>query len=122
MVLVIDDEAALREVVEEILELSDIHCLLAANGSEGVQLFAENQAAIDAILLDMQMPVMSGGETLRELRKLSPTVQIVLMSGYPESSTMEKFRGDSHLSYLEKPFTLEKLTLKMEELTRSLRP
>lgn len=122
MVLVIDDEAALREVVEEILELSDIRCLLAANGSEGVQLFAQNQSVIDAVLLDMQMPVMSGGETLRELRKLSPTVQIVLMSGYPESSTMEKFRGDNHLSYLEKPFTLEKLTLKMEELTRSLRP
>lgn len=122
MVLVIDDEAALREVVEEILELSDIRCLLAANGSEGVQLFAQNQSVIDAVLLDMQMPVMSGGETLRELRKLSPTVQIVLMSGYPESSTMEKFRGDNHLSYLEKPFTLEKLTSKMEELTRSLRP
>ena len=122
MVLVIDDEAALREVVEEILELSDIRCLLAANGSEGVQLFAQNQSVIAAVLLDMQMPVMSGGETLRELRKLSPTVQIVLMSGYPESSTMEKFRGDNHLSYLEKPFTLEKLTLKMEELTRSLRP
>lgn len=122
MVLVIDDEAALREVVKEILELSDIHCLLAANGSEGVQLFTQNQSVIDAVLLDMQMPVMSGGETLRELRKISPTVQIVLMSGYPESSTMEKFRGDSYLSYLEKPFTLEKLTLKMEELMRSLRP
>jgi len=118
MVLVIDDEAALREVIEEILELSAIRCLSAANGQEGLQLFIENQSMIDVILLDMQMPVMSGGDTLRELRKLSATVDIVLMSGYPEGSTMEKFRHDSHLSYLEKPFTLEKLTLKMEGLLR----
>ncbi|MCE7982769.1 MAG: response regulator [Caldilinea sp. CFX5] len=118
MVLVIDDEAALREVIEEILELSAIRCLSAANGQEGLQLFIENQSIIDVILLDMQMPVMSGGDTLRELRKLSATVDIVLMSGYPEGSTMEKFRHDSRLSYLEKPFTLEKLTLKMEGLLR----
>lgn len=118
MVLVIDDEAALREVIEEILELSAIHCLSAANGQEGLQRFIENQSIIDVILLDMQMPVMSGSDTLRELRKLSATVEIVLMSGYPEGATMEKFRHDSHLSYLEKPFTLEKLTLKMEGLLR----
>jgi two-component system, cell cycle sensor histidine kinase and response regulator CckA len=122
MVLVIDDEAALREVVEEILEMSDIYCLSAANGREGLQLFSENQPKIKAILLDMQMPVMSGGDTLRELRKLSATVEIVLMSGYPESATLEKFRGDRHLSYLEKPFTLEKLISKMEALLRLRRP
>ncbi len=119
MVLVIDDEAALREVVEEILDLSNIECLLASNGQEGVALFAANQAVIEAILLDMHMPVMSGPQTLQELRKLSPTVDIVLMSGYPETSTMEKFGEDNHLSYLEKPFTLEKLILKMETLLGS---
>ena len=118
MVLVIDDEAALREVIEEILELSAIRCLSAANGQEGLQLFIENQSIIDVVLLDMQMPVMSGGDTLRELRKVNTTVDIVLMSGYPEGSTMEKFRPDHHLSYLEKPFTLEKLTMKMEGLLR----
>ena len=116
MVLVIDDEAALREVIEEILDLSNIRCLLATNGQEGIQLFIENQDEIEAILLDMYMPVMSGSETLLELRKLNPTIEIVLMSGYPETSTMEKFGGDSHLSYLEKPFTLEKLIFKMETL------
>ena len=118
MVLVIDDEAALREVIEEILELSAIRCLSAANGQEGLQLFIENQSIIDVVLLDMQMPVMSGGDTLRELRKMNTTVEIVLMSGYPEGSTMEKFRPDPHLSYLEKPFTLEKLTMKIEGLLR----
>lgn len=116
MVLVIDDEAALRDVIEEILDLSAIQCLSAANGREGLQLFIENQSLIDIVLLDMQMPVMSGGDTLRELRKVNTTVEIVLMSGYPEGSTMEKFRHDSHLSYLEKPFTLEKLIMKMEGL------
>jgi len=121
MVLVIDDEAALREVIEEILELSAIQCLSAANGQEGLQLFIENQSVVDVVLLDMQMPVMSGADTLRELRKLNTTVAIVLMSGYPEASTMEKFRNDNHLSYLEKPFTLEKLTLKMEGLLRERR-
>jgi DNA-binding NtrC family response regulator len=121
MVLVIDDETALREVVEEILELSNIRCLLAANGREGVQLFRESQHAIDVVILDMQMPVMSGADTLVELRKLSKTVKVILMSGYPEASTMAKFDGDIHLSYLEKPFTLDKLTQKMEELLGSLR-
>lgn len=122
MVLVIDDEAALREVVQEILELSNIRCLLAANGREGIQLYLENQATIQAVLLDMQMPVMTGSDTLLELRKVNPTINIVLMSGYPETSTMENFREDKHLFYLEKPFSLEKLTSKIEELLSSRRP
>ncbi|MBX3009855.1 MAG: response regulator [Caldilineaceae bacterium] len=122
MVLVIDDEAALREVIEEILDLSDIPCLAAANGKEGIKLYLENQASIEAILLDMHMPVMSGVDTLQELRKLNPTLTVVLMSGYPESTTMDKLREDRHLFYLEKPFSLEKFNLKMEELLSSHRP
>ncbi|MEZ4867104.1 MAG: response regulator [Caldilineaceae bacterium] len=116
MVLVIDDEETLRDVVGEILALFNLSSIAAGNGHDGIALFKEHQDEIDLILLDMHMPVLSGHATLRTLRELDSAIKIILMSGYPESSAMAEFRGDAHLSYLAKPFTLEKLTNKISEI------
>lgn len=116
MILVIDDEEALREVIQEVLEMAEVPCLSAGSGQEGIELFATNQDQIRAILLDVQMPLMSGQETFKRLRALSPNVNIVLMSGRPEHVTMAQFENKHHLSYLEKPFTLDMLSTRIEEV------
>ncbi len=116
MVLVIDDEEALREVIQEVLEMSNVPCICAASGQEGVEIFTANQELIHAVLLDVQMPLMSGQETFERLRQLNPTVQIVLMSGRPEHVTMAQFNNKKYLSYLEKPFTLDMLSTRIEEV------
>jgi len=109
MVLIIDDEAALQEVMSEILELSGIPVVCAGSGEDGTALFLEHNAQIRAVFLDLHLPGMGGLATLQSLRLINPDIDIVIMSGQPKRATMAEFSGQKHLSYLEKPFTLELL-------------
>ena len=109
MVLIIDDEYALHEVMSEILELSGIQVMCASTGQEGTALFREHFDILKAVFLDLHLPDISGRAILHALREMNPTINVVIMSGQPEFVTMAEFNGQEHLSYLEKPFTLDVL-------------
>lgn len=109
MVLVVDDEEAIREAVRDILELVEIPALLAANGQEAIELFHQNRDRIKAILLDLRMPVMSGTETYERLRELDKDVRIILSSGYDEKVATLDFEADESLIFLRKPYALDAL-------------
>jgi len=117
MVLVIDDEQALREVLNEILEIVGISAICAESGEEGALLFQQYHEKIKAIFLDINLPGMGGLATFQALRKLDPTIPIIIMSGQPEYVTLADFDGQEHLSYLEKPFTLDVL---VERINKAL--
>ena len=86
VVLVVDDEEAIREAVRDILELVEIPSILAANGREAIDLFVQNRNRIKAILLDLRMPIMSGTKTYEKLRELDARnefdVYINICEGY----------------------------------------
>jgi DNA-binding NtrC family response regulator len=109
VVLVVDDEEAIREAVRDILELVEVHAILASNGREAVEQFIQNRATIKAILLDLRMPVMSGTETYEKLRELDTEVPIILSSGYDEKVSTLDFEADSALMFLRKPYALDAL-------------
>lgn len=109
LVLVVDDEEAIREAVRDILELVDIHAILASNGLEAIDLFNQHRKQIKAILLDLRMPVMSGTETYEKLRELDPDVRIILSSGYDEKMSTIDIQGDDALVFLRKPYALDQL-------------
>lgn len=116
MILVIEDEPALRDVICEILEISDIFALCAASGEDGVALFSEHHGQIHAVFLDMQLPGMGGKATFDTLRGLDPALPIVLMSGRPKHIVMAEFDDEEHLSYLEKPFTLDAIMTRVDNV------
>jgi DNA-binding NtrC family response regulator len=107
MILIIDDEIALREVMTEILELYEINTLTVGSGEEGAELFKQHADQLRMVFLDLHLPGMGGYATLQAIRAVSPTVHVVIMSGQPEYMIMAEFEGQEHLSYLEKPFTLD---------------
>ena len=109
MVLVIDDEAYVREVVIDILDFAGYRALGAANGEEGLRLFADHQSQVRVVLLDMKMPGLSGPETLQRLRAVAPTLSVVLCSGLGELDSSLNIADDPKLSYLRKPYTMEAL-------------
>ena len=109
IVLVVDDEEAIREAVRDILELVEIPALLAANGREAIELFTEHRERIKAILLDLRMPVMSGADTYEKLRELDPDVKIILSSGYDDKVATLNFDADEALVVLRKPYALDAL-------------
>ncbi len=109
LVLVVDDEDAIREAVRDILELVEIGAILAANGREAIELFVQHRSQIKAILLDLRMPVMSGAETYEKLRELDKTITIILSSGYDDKVATLNFDEDEALVFLRKPYALDAL-------------
>jgi PAS domain S-box-containing protein len=79
--LVVEDEAALLQVAQLVLTKAGYRVLTAANGAEAVDLYAKQPRSIQAVLLDMLMPVMGGAQTVQALRRLNPAAKIIAFSG-----------------------------------------
>ena len=108
-VLVIDDEAPVREAVADILEMMGIEVLPAADGREGVAVYARQSAEISLVLLDMQMPHLNGPDTYVALRQINPEVRVVISSGYGEAEASRLFAVDGSLTFLQKPYDVDQL-------------
>jgi two-component system cell cycle sensor histidine kinase/response regulator CckA len=106
-VLVVEDEAALREVTSRILRRGGYTVLVAGSGDEAVRLAAENH--VDVLLTDVIMPGMLGRELATAVHRTSPGIKVLFMSGYaqPVLTTHGTLSADVHL--LEKPFTSAEL-------------
>ncbi len=116
MLLVIDDESTVREAVVDILDMVGIEVIEACNGEEGLAQFREFRPKINAILLDMVMPVMNGEETFLQLRKIDPHARIIVSSGYSEAETMQHFVGQGLVSFLQKPYDIDQLISTVERV------
>ena len=103
-ILVVDDEAAMRDLARAILEKSGFTVMTAANGDDAIRIFRLHTAEIQAILLDLTMPVMNGEEAAAEFGRIRPDVPIVLSSGYSEQEVAGRFPGKNLAGFLKKPY------------------
>ncbi|MBK8988525.1 MAG: PAS domain S-box protein [Chloroflexi bacterium] len=108
-VLVIDDEALVREAVVDILELRQVRVIEAENGRAGLDAFRENQKSVRLIILDLSMPGMSGEETFHALRQCNPRVKIILSSGYSQTEIGKRFTSLAATAFLQKPYSAAEL-------------
>jgi CheY-like chemotaxis protein len=103
-VLVIDDEAPIRQIAKTTLEAHGYQVLTAADGAEAVGLYVQRNGDIGVVLTDMMMPVMDGPATIRALKKINPAVRIVAASGLNIERTSSP--GDLGVrKLLSKPYT-----------------
>ncbi len=114
-VLVVDDEATVRGAAQAALERFGYSVLVAADGSEALDVFAA-QPRISLVLLDLTMPVMNGEETLRKLKILRPDVRVVLSSGYNEVEAIRRFTGKGLAGFIQKPYTARALAAKVKSV------
>ncbi|MES2924319.1 MAG: GAF domain-containing protein [Verrucomicrobiota bacterium] len=108
-VLVVDDEASIRQITRQTLESFGYHTLLAADGHQAVALYTIYQSAIDVVLTDMMMPVMDGPATIRKLMEIDPTVRIIATSGISANRDLAILSGNGVKNFLPKPYTAETL-------------
>ncbi|MBD2183229.1 response regulator [Planktothrix sp. FACHB-1355] len=114
LVLVVDDEDAIREITKTSLESYNYQAIGASNGIEAIALYAERKTNISVVLVDMMMPMMDGPTTIRTLQKINPNVKIIAISGLTSNSQVTELNRQSVQTFLPKPFT-------SEELLKSLR-
>ena len=108
-ILLVDDEAPVRNVATKMLERCGFSVLIASDGYEAVEQFREHSEEIACVLLDFAMPRMDGEETYRELRRLRRDVPIVLASGYSAFDVQTRFPDGGLAGFIEKPYELQKL-------------
>ena len=99
LILVIDDEIAIRDVTAATLESFGYRVLTASDGNEGIALYAQNPG-VAVVVTDMLMAVLDGPTTIRALRELNPSVRVLGMSGY----TSQRMSGPMPDLLLQKPF------------------
>jgi PAS domain S-box-containing protein len=107
--LIVDDEETIRTLVENVLSREGMKILTADNGKAAAEIFREHHAAVSVVLLDLQMPVMGGEEAFRLLSQVDPDVPVILSSGYDQSEAAGRFSGRKPASFLQKPYTTERL-------------
>jgi PAS domain S-box-containing protein len=115
-VLVVDDEDVVRMVTSEMLSEMGFESVTAADGFTACERLKENPDRICAVLLDLTMPRMDGVETLGELRKIKPDIKVIVMSGYDEVETIDRFTNGSLDAFLQKPFVGSQLQAKLKTL------
>ncbi|MCC6157470.1 MAG: PAS domain S-box protein [Deltaproteobacteria bacterium] len=110
-VLVIDDERVVREFCEVALAGSGARVTVAETGEEGIQTFAEDPDAFDAVLLDLVLGDMPGELVFARLRRIRPDVRVILSSGFPQAidDAREPGRFDGAAGLLVKPFDINRL-------------
>lgn len=112
-VLVIDDEEDVRDVVEAVLASRGINVLTAEDGIEGLAVFQAHADTISAVLLDVNMPGMSGEQVFQELVKVQPSVKVILSTGYSEQEATSNFDGAALAGFVHKPYTATALVEKI---------
>ena len=113
LVLVIDDDEAVRSVTRRVLRMLGFEVIDAENGRAGLQTFAARRDEVRVVILDMTMPEMTGEETFYQLKKLRADVRVLLTSGYNEQEATRKFGGQGLVGFLQKPFTVSQLGEKL---------
>lgn len=113
-ILVVDDEAGVRELATRALEFSGYRVLLACDGPEAVEM-VQRHPEIDLVLLDLAMPKMPGDVAAVEIRKLRPGIPLLISTGYGQREAGARFDGIGASGFLRKPYTVRGLVRELRK-------
>ena len=114
-ILLVDDDDLIREAVPPMLELLGHRVLAAAGGLSALRIL-ETGEPLDLVVLDMNMPGMSGAEVLPRILELRPGLQVILATGFSDHEVAPLMEGRSEVFSLRKPFSLKEFQHKISTL------
>jgi len=106
-ILIVDDEIRQCDNMNELLILRNYDVTIATEGKKALELIRDNFFPV--ILLDIKMPGIDGEAVLKEIVKLHPTAKVIMVSGYSEEDSKEKFLALGAREYIVKPVEFDKL-------------
>ncbi|PPJ63680.1 PAS domain S-box protein [Cuspidothrix issatschenkoi] len=113
LILLVDDEEAIREVTKAVLESYNYQSITAKNGMEAITIYAQYQDQIKVVLMDMMMPEMDGNTAIRTLKTINPQVKIIACSGRNIQHLLEGNDETQVTGILLKPYSNEELLEKL---------
>jgi len=117
-ILVVDDEAEVRNTIKLQLKGTGLEVVEAEDGKKGIEkLDGENAITVDAILCDVRMPNINGVEAIAYFRREYPSIPVIVLTGYPDVKLAVDFMKEGVVEYLVKPVEKEKL---VEVVTKAI--
>jgi PAS domain S-box-containing protein len=107
LILVIDDEEAIREVACMVLNEMGFEVITAVDGQDGVDVFRRQQGRVTGVILDMTMPRMGGEACYHALRNIDPDLKVILSSGYSAEDATACFQGKGLAGFIQKPYLMD---------------
>ena len=108
--LIVDDSSSMRSVVKKIVDLSGVgvnQLLEAENGRRALEVLGDNW--VDAVILDINMPEMNGMAFLRELNKIRPASNVIMITAYGEVESYIEAMNLGAFEYINKPVKIDEL-------------
>jgi two-component system nitrogen regulation response regulator NtrX len=106
-ILIVDDEAGIRQALKQVLEYEDLVVRVAASGGEALTMYPDYRPHL--VFLDVKMAGLDGLDTLTRLRKLDPNSQVVMISGHGSIATAVEATQRGAFDFLEKPLDTDRL-------------
>jgi CheY-like chemotaxis protein len=110
LILVVDDDLAVRQVASRVLRRAGYRVLEAGDGSEALEVARSQDGPLDLLLTDVIMPGMNGRELAERLTEERPGTRLLFMSAYTEDEVILRGVRVAEMNFLYKPFSLEGLT------------
>jgi len=108
-VLVVEDEGSLRELLRTVLEPRGYKVLVAADGAQAIDILMREPATIDAVLLDLNLPLVNGLEVYKTVRRVRPDAKTIVISGNITPDVRRELNALGQNEFLPKPYQLEEL-------------
>ena len=118
-ILVVDDEPVVRDLLQRFLALEGYKVMCASDGIEALELFQGHPGMFRAVILDILMPRMDGCQAFLGLRKMDPTIPVVVMSAFTPGERASEIIGQPDTNFITKPFVLGDVLMKIERLLGS---
>lgn len=119
LVLVVDDEASVRNMLAQVFQMFGYRVLTANNGAEAAGVCGQNIACLQLVLTDMDMPILGGPGFIQVVRALSSTLKIIGMSGLSSGGISRDLAGLKLHAFLVKPFTAEEMIRTVHQVLHS---
>lgn len=119
-ILVVEDDASVRMLIRQTLEMKGYCVLEAENGVAGLWASEQHQGVIHLLVTDVVMPEIGGRVMAEQLTALRPDMKVLYISGYTDDAVVRHGVLDSNMTFLQKPFTPEVLTRKVREVLDAL--
>ncbi len=117
-ILLVEDEIALRMLMEKMLRSLKYRVSAAANGGEALLLVEEKGLLPDLLITDVVMPVMSGRVLVERLRRTRPDLRVLYMSGYTDDAIVHHGVLEPGTPFIQKPFNMQDLVTRIELVLR----
>lgn len=115
-ILVIEDDKAVMDVTQAMIESLGYRVLMARTGTEAVEIARTFDGDIDVAVLDIGLPDIEGGEVYRTLMDVRPKLKVIVCSGYAADGPVQKILDKGAQDFVQKPFSLKTLATKLQEV------